>query len=89
MSKKIILGAALAAFAIAGCNQQEPARSPNPAADLEGVGDKASQGLEKNGSSVDSGGDTPAEKAIDTREQRPAPADKPQPEPPPPPEPKP
>jgi hypothetical protein len=86
MRKTILLGAALMAFAMAGCHMQEPARSPSPAGDLEGVGDKATQGLDKNGSTIDTSGDAPGEKAIDTREEHPAPADKPQP---PPPEPKP
>jgi hypothetical protein len=88
MNKSIILGAALVAIAVAGCHGEEPARSPTPTADLEGIADKPAQGLEKNGSTINASGETSGDKAVESREEHPAPADKPQPEPPPP-EPKP
>ena len=84
MSKMTMLGPAIVVIAVAGCHQEEPARSPNPAADLEGVADTTSEGLEKNGSTINASGDTAGEKAMDARELNPAPADKAQPEPPPP-----
>jgi len=86
MRKTITLGAALVTLAVAGCRGQEPARSPSPATDLEGVADRTSEGLEKNGSTINTSGESTGEKAIDNREEHPMPPEKPQP---PPPEPKP
>ena len=88
MRNKIICGAvALAISALVGCRSQEPARSPS--GDLEGVADKTTDGLDKNGSTINASGESVGDKAGEMREQPPPPAEKPQPPQPPPPEPKP
>jgi hypothetical protein len=87
MRKTITLGAAAVALAVlaAGCHDPEPARSP---ADLGGIADKTSQGLDKSGSTINSSGVTNGEKQLEQREEHPAPAETQAPAPPPP-EPKP
>jgi hypothetical protein len=81
MHTTITLGAALVALAVTGCLGQEPARSPKPAGDLEGVADKTSEGLEQNGSTINTSGESTGEKAMENREERPPPTEKPRPQP--------